>query len=69
MVEVLAKRSYSLEEYFEQELASEERHEFLDGEICPMMSGTPNHNQIALNLSGALNYHLRRQSCQVFMTD
>ena len=69
MVEALAKRTYSLEEYFELELAAEERHEFINGEIFPMTGGTPNHNQISLNLSSALNYHLRRQPRQVFMAD
>ena len=34
-----------------------------------MTGGTPNHNQIALNLSGALNFALKRQPYRVFVTD
>lgn len=45
-----AKRLYSLEEYLEQEIHSEERHEYVDGEVVLKPGGMPNHNQIAGNL-------------------
>lgn len=64
-----SRRTYSIEEYFELELASEERHEFVNGEIIPMTGGTPNHNQIAGNLYAALNFWLRRSPHQAFVTD
>lgn len=38
-----AFRSYSPEEYLDLEVASEMRHEYLDGDIVPMTGGTPNH--------------------------
>jgi Uma2 family endonuclease len=60
---------YTPEEYLECEINSEERHEYIDGEIIPMTGGTPNHNQIALNLSSALNFALKRQPYRVFVTD
>ncbi|BAY09519.1 Uma2 family endonuclease [Calothrix sp. NIES-2098] len=60
---------YSPEEYLELEVNSEERHEYIDGQIIPMTGGTPNHNQIALNLSGALNFALKRQPYRAFVTD
>ncbi|AFZ23790.1 hypothetical protein Cylst_1506 [Cylindrospermum stagnale PCC 7417] len=63
------KRYYSPEEYLEQEVNSEIRHEYIDGLIIPMTGGTPNHNQIALNFSGTLNYLLKRQPYRVFVTD
>ncbi|MFB2975406.1 Uma2 family endonuclease [Microseira sp. BLCC-F43] len=63
------QRYYSPEEYLELEVNSEERHEYIDGQIIPMTGGTPNHNQIALNLSGSLNFALKRQSYRVFVTD
>jgi Uma2 family endonuclease len=47
---------YSPEEYLKLEEAAEFKSEYHDGKIIPMTGGTPNHNQIALNLSGALNY-------------
>ncbi|BAY28393.1 hypothetical protein NIES2107_02210 [Nostoc carneum NIES-2107] len=63
------QKYYSLEEYLELEVNSEERHEYIDGQIIPMTGGTPNHNQIALNFSGALNFALKRQPYQAFVTD
>lgn len=60
---------YSPEEYLELELASSDRHEYIDGQIILMTGGLPNHNQIAGNLYAALNFALRRKSYQAFMTD
>ncbi|MGI8500086.1 MAG: Uma2 family endonuclease [Hassallia sp.] len=66
---IIAERYYSPEEYLEIEVKSEERHEYINGQIIPMTGGTPNHNQIALNLSGTLNFALKRQTLRVFVTD
>lgn len=63
------KKNYTPEEYLEFEVNSEERHEYINGEIVLMTGGTPNHNQIGLNLSGALNFALKRQPYRVFVTD
>ena len=64
------EKTYSTpEEYLEIETQAEYRSEYYDGEVVPMAGGSPNHNQIALNLSGALNFALRRQPYRVFMTD
>lgn len=66
---IITERYYSPEEYLEIEVKSEERHEYINGQIIPMTGGTPNHNQIALNLSGTLNFALKRQPYRVFVTD
>jgi Uma2 family endonuclease len=63
------KNSYTPEEYLELEINAQARHEFIDGEIVEMTGGLPNHNQIALNLSGALNFALKRQPYRVFVLD
>ncbi len=63
------KRYYTPEEYLEFELNSEERHEYIDGEVIPVTGGTPNHNQIAGNFYAALNFALKRQPYRVFVTD
>jgi Uma2 family endonuclease len=63
------QRYYSPEEYLEREIASEYRHEYIDGQIIPMTGGTPNHNQIAGNLHTALNIALKRQPYRVFIAD
>ncbi|WP_071189246.1 Uma2 family endonuclease [Trichormus sp. NMC-1] len=62
-------RYYSPAEYLELEVNSDIRHEYIDGLIIPMTGGTPDHNQVALNLSGTLNFLLKRQPYRVFVTD
>jgi Uma2 family endonuclease len=63
------QRHYSIEEYFESEISSEERHAYWDGEIVLMPGGTPNHNKVTGNLYAALNFALKRQPYQVYVTD
>jgi Uma2 family endonuclease len=62
-------RYYSPEEYLELEVNSEIRHEYINGLIIPMTGGTPNHNQLAGNFYAMLNFALKRQPYQVFVTD
>ena len=69
ILQVEAQQIYTLEEYLDFEVNSSERHEYINGEIRLMTGGTPNHNQIALNLSGTLNFALKRQPYRVFVTD
>ncbi|CAD5928515.1 putative protein sll1609 [Planktothrix tepida] len=69
ILQVEVKQIYTLEDYLDFEVNSSERHEYINGEIRPMTGGTPNHNQIALNLSGTLNFSLKRQPYRVFVTD
>jgi Uma2 family endonuclease len=64
-----AQKIYSPTEYLEFEVNSEERHEYIAGEIALMTGGTPNHNKIALNFSSALHFALKRQPYEVFITD
>lgn len=66
---IITERYYSPEEYLEIEVKSEERHEYINGQIIPMTGGTPNHNQIAGNFYAALNFALKRQPYRVFVTD
>lgn len=60
---------YSVEEYLQLEDAAEERSEYCNGEIFTMAGGTPNHNRISLNVSGELNFKLRKTNYQVYMAD
>jgi Uma2 family endonuclease len=68
-MQVPTKTYYSPEEYLELETAAEYRSEYLDGLIIPMAGGKPNHNQLAINLTSAINYNLRKKSYRVFMSD
>ena len=60
---------YSPEEYLELETAAEYKSEYYNGQIFPMAGGTPNHNQIAINFSAALNFAFKGQPYRVFMSD
>ena len=62
-------KTYSPEEYLELETAAEYRSEYLDGQIIPMAGGKPNHNQLAINLTSAINYNTRKKPYRVFMSD
>jgi Uma2 family endonuclease len=69
MMQAQDQRYYSPEEYLELEINSEERHEYIDGQVILMTGGTPNHNQIAGNFYAALNFAMKRQPYRVFVTD
>jgi len=69
VIESKAQPYYSPEEYLKLEEAAEFRSEYHDGKIIPMTGGTPNHNQIALNLSGTLNFATKGQPYRVFIND
>ena len=69
MTQALDQRTYTREEYLEFEIASQERHEYVDGEIRLMTGGTPDHNDITSNLVVALKLLLKGKSYRVFITD
>lgn len=69
VMQVSEKKNYTTAEYLEREVQAEERHEYRNGEIILIPGGMPNHNQITLNLASTLNFALRQQNCQVFITD
>ena len=69
MTQTLEQRTYTREEYLDFELASEERHEYVNGEIRLMTGGTPNHNEITSNLLVALKLQLKGKPYRIFVTD
>jgi Uma2 family endonuclease len=69
IVQLQETRTYSPEEYLALEISSEEKHEYIDGEIILMPGGTPNHNQAIGNLYAALNFALKHQPYRVFFAD
>ncbi len=60
---------YSPEEYLEQEVVSDIRHEYVNGDIVPMTGGTPNHNRIIRNLCTALTLGTQGQNFEPFVAD
>lgn len=69
MTQALEPRTYTEEEYLEIEVTSEERHEYVNGEIRLMTGGTPNHNDIAGNLYVLLKLALKGKSYRIFYAD
>ncbi|MEA5467684.1 Uma2 family endonuclease [Spirulina sp. 06S082] len=69
MTQAIAPPTITPQEYLDREINSENRHEYINGEIVPMTGGTPNHNKISLNFASSLNFALKRKPYQVFMAD
>ncbi len=61
-------KKHSLTDYFDREILSETRNEYIDGEINPMTGGTPTHNRIIGNLFATLHGSLQNPYL-VFVTD
>ncbi len=66
---VEATKLYTPEEYLQPEISSEERHQYIDGQIILMTGGTPNHNRIILSLRAMLHFALKRQPYDVFVSN
>ena len=69
MTQALEQKIYTPEEYLEFEVASEERHEYVNGEIRLMTGGTPDHNELAINLAALLKSTLRGKPYRIFGAD
>jgi Uma2 family endonuclease len=64
-----AHTRYSTEEYLALERESEERHEYLDGQIYAMAGDSPEHGAICTNLIRIISTQLLGSPCQVFSKD
>ena len=60
------KRKYTLEEYFDLELSTNERFEYWNGEVFSMSGGSDQHDQIESNTHLSLRIVLRERECRVF---
>ncbi len=56
-------------EYLEGEALSETKHELIDGEVYAMAGTSANHERISMNISSALNFHLKTSTCEPFGSD
>ena len=65
----IASDFYSVEDYLALEAQATERSEYYNGEIFTMAGGTPNHNQISLNISSELHHALKKKDFRVYMAD
>ncbi len=69
MIAQTETKKYTTEEYLEIEIASENRNEYINGEIIPMTGGTPEHNKISGNLYISLSLALKRKPYETFLVD
>ena len=69
MTQAVEKKTYTREEYLEVEILSEERHEYINGEIRLMAGGTPNHNRICRNLLIVLELAFKGKPYETFIAD
>lgn len=61
--------SLSIDDYLAGELASEIRHEYVDGEVYAMAGAGRAHNLIVTNIVARLRVKARGTPCLVFATD
>ena len=62
-------KTYTAEEYLEAEINSQDRHEFINGEIVLMTGGTPSHNEITSILNAILRVSLKSKPYSIFASD
>jgi Uma2 family endonuclease len=65
----LPNRRWTAEEYLAFERTSEEKHEYLAGEVYLMTGASRNHNLITANLITTLSVQLRGRQCEVYASD
>ncbi|MFS8118358.1 MAG: Uma2 family endonuclease [Microcoleus sp.] len=69
MIAQVETKTYTADEYLELEINSEERHEFINGEIILMAGGTPNHSEITSILNSVLRVSLKGKPYSIFSSD
>ncbi len=62
-------KTYRAEEYLELEINSQDRHEFINGEIVQRAGGAPNHNEITSILNAILRMSLKGKPYSIFASD
>jgi Uma2 family endonuclease len=61
--------SISPEQYLEMERASQEKHEYYNGEIFAMSGASPSHNDISYNINRLIAPHLHGKGCKLYGSD
>ncbi|HEX9004319.1 MAG TPA: Uma2 family endonuclease [Blastocatellia bacterium] len=64
-----AQLTFTADDYLTLERSSEERHEFVDGQISAMAGESPDHGTICSNLTIAIGSQLKGTPCQVWSKD
>ncbi|MEG4211882.1 Uma2 family endonuclease [Microcoleus sp. S13_B4] len=69
MIAQVETKTYTAEEYLELEINSQDRHEFINGEIVLMAGGAPHHNEITSILNAILRVSLKGKPYSIFASD
>jgi len=65
----VSKQKYTLEEYLELDKNSEEKYEYLDGEIFAMAGGSRNHARLGFDIGSLFSQKLKGRNCEAFNSD
>lgn len=65
----IPKPRMTVEDYLANELASEIRHEYIDGEVYAMAGASRAHGAIVAAMMYSLKPHARRKGCQLYSSD
>jgi Uma2 family endonuclease len=68
-MEAIVRKYLTEDEYLALEEESDEKHEFVNGEMIAMSGGTHTHNTISANVIGELRSLLKRRPCIVMSND
>jgi Uma2 family endonuclease len=68
-LQTIARRHYSLEEYFALEKVGEARYEYWDGDIVCMSGGSLNHFQLTINILDFFFEKLKGKKCRPLTSD
>jgi Uma2 family endonuclease len=69
MAEPAERLRMTAEEYLAFERASDEKHEFADGEIFAMSGGKGPHANVSANIIGAFTVAFMRRACRAYTSD
>lgn len=64
-----SKQKMTIEQYLEFENASEEKHEYYQGEVFAMSGAKITHNRIVRNTLSSITQFLKGKSCEPFNSD
>lgn len=65
----LPHKRWTADDYLAFERASDEKHEFIDGQVYLMAGASENHNLITANVIIALGSQLRGRPCKLYPSD
>jgi len=60
---------YSIADYLKNELDSDSKHEYLNGQVYAMAGASKNHQRIIMNIGSLFRSHLRGTPCDTFSSD